>query len=169
MRGAGRWTIVAAAVGCAVALAGCTAQNAAAPAPTQTAWTVQPGAAPGDAGTAYDAKASVAENQQAFDSVIQTEIAKNPTATGQDVTAALEAAGFAKPTLQYSASKTSANLMPGSIMVSAQLGSSCLIGQWGSEVGGYHSAVAPALESGGCLVGGGGTGTTPKTPGSLAN
>jgi hypothetical protein len=29
----------------------------------------------------------------------------------------------------------------------------CLIGQYGPASGGYHSAVGPALATGGCLVG----------------
>jgi len=162
--------IAAAALGLGVLLAGCTSVADAPPAPTPTEWTVQPSPGATGGATAFVPKGSAAQNQSAFDAVIQGVLAKNAKATGQNVTAALESAGFAKSTLQFSASKTSANLVPGSIMVSAQLGPQCLIAQWGTAVGGYHSAIAPALGSGGCLVGGGGTGkATPGGTGSLGD
>ena len=171
MRGVGRSVIAVAALSLGAVLTGCTAAGNAAPAPTQTEWTVQP--SPGSttgSGTAFSPGGTAAQNQAAFDSVIQGVIAKNAKATGQNVTAALESAGFAKSSLQYSASKTSVNLVPGSIMLSAQVGTQCLIAQWGTAVGGYHSAIAPALGSGGCLVGGGGLGTSkPSSSGQLGN
>jgi len=38
--------------------------------------------------------------------------------------------------------------------VGVKVGNACLVGQWGSAVDGYQSAVAPVLRAGGCLVGG---------------
>jgi hypothetical protein len=154
-------------VALAVALAGCTQSSAVVASPSQTAWVVQPSAGSGESA---DARGTAIQAKAAFDRVIQGALSRNAGATGQTVTAALEAAGFPRSSLQFSASKTSANLTPGSIMVSAQLGSSCLIGQWGAAVGGYHSVIEPALGSGGCLVGGGGAGRTPaQSGGQLGN
>ncbi|WP_390227782.1 DUF6993 domain-containing protein [Gryllotalpicola reticulitermitis] len=158
--------LAVAVLGFGVALAGCTAAGNDVATPTQSAWTVQPtaGATTGSPDS-FVAKGTAAQNQAAFDATIQGVLAKNAKATGQAVTAALESAGLAKSSLQFSASRTSAKLVPGSILVSAQFGSECVIGQWGNAVGGYHSAIAPALGAGGCLVGGGGTGSTPSSGG----
>lgn len=170
VRGVGRAVIVVVALCSGIVLTGCTAAADDDPAPTQTEWTIQPSPGATSSGATFAAKGTAAQNRGAFDAAIQNVIGKNPKATGQQVAAALEAAGFAKSSLQFSASKTSVDLVPGSILVSAQLGTQCLIGQWGTAVGGYHSAIAPALNSGGCLVGGGGIGVTPsKGAGSLGD
>lgn len=148
--------MIVAAACVSIGLCGCTGAGNVQSAPAQTEWTVQPtpGATSGSL-TSFTPHGTAEQNRGAFDATIERALAASPNATGLTVAAALEAAGFPKSSLQSSASKTSANLQPGSILVSAQLGAQCLIGQWGTAVGGYHSSIAPALRSGGCLVGGG--------------
>lgn len=157
MRFVTRAAAVAAASVFAVSLAACTssAPGAQATAPTQTAWTLEPSAGPtAGSSTVYSAKGSADDNRAAFDAAIKKALAANAQATGNAVAEALKAAGFPMAATQVSASKTSANLQPGSISVAVKIGGKCLIGQWGNAVGGYHSSVAPALRSGGCLIGG---------------
>ncbi|MCL2516510.1 MAG: hypothetical protein FWD85_08010 [Microbacteriaceae bacterium] len=156
MRGVIRAVVAAGAVGAAFALAGCTSALGTGAQPVQTEWTMQPTAPVTSAppATRVDLKGSAADNQPLFDATIRATVKKNAQADGPAVEAALAAVGFERSTMQYSASRTSADLQPGSILVAAQLGKECLIGQWGTQVDGYHSLVAPVLGSGGCLVGG---------------
>jgi hypothetical protein len=153
-----RAAAVFAAAGLALALAACTSDGgqAAAPTPTATAWTVQAtaGATPGAGPAEFRANASAADNRPAFDAAIRAVLAGKPNADGAAVTAALKSAGFPMSATQVTDSKTSAELQPGSIMVGVKIGKECLVGQWGSAVDGYQSAVTPVLGSGGCLIGG---------------
>jgi hypothetical protein len=140
----------------ALALIGCTdGGETRAAAPTQTAWAEQTtGPAGAGASSSFDAHASAAANKAVFDSAIRKVLRKDPQAKGDAVAAALKSAGFPMTATQVSASTTSANLEPGSISVGVKVGKACLVGQWGSAVDGYQSAVAPVLRAGGCLVGG---------------
>jgi hypothetical protein len=149
---------VLAAAALALALTGCTsaAHGPDAQSPTQTAWSEQPSgpATPGSGAAAFSATGSAADNRAAFDAAIRGVLAGNANAGGDAVVAALRSAGFPMSATQVSASTTSANLQPGSIMVGVKVGDSCLVGQWGTAVDGYQSTVAPVLGSGGCLIGG---------------
>ncbi|GAA4156535.1 hypothetical protein GCM10022286_06920 [Gryllotalpicola daejeonensis] len=153
----GRVAVVGASAVLALTLAGCTA--AAAPqgaAPTQTSWSEEPstGGDSGTGATTFDAKGTAASNRAAFDAAITRVVAKNAKASGSAVAASLKSAGFPMNATQITASKTSADLQPGSIMVGVKVGADCLVGQWGSAVDGYHSTITPVLASGGCLIGG---------------
>ena len=154
----GRTTPVVALAAAALALAGCTSTTpgAAAPSPTQTAWTEAPTspASPGAGSTSFDPNGTAEQNRTAFDTAIRGVLAGNAKADGNAVAAALKMAGFPPSATQVTASTTSANLQPGSIMVGVKIGDSCLVGQWGTAVDGYQSTVAPALGTGNCLVGG---------------
>lgn len=154
----GRMTPVAAAVALALALAGCTSMRvgAGAPSPTQSAWTEAPTTSPssGASSTEFDSTGSAAQNRAAFDAAIRGVLAGNAQADGNAVAERLAAVGFPPAATQVTASTTSANLQPGSIMVGVKIGDTCLIGQWGTAVDGYQSTIAPALGTGGCLVGG---------------
>ncbi len=55
--------------------------------------------------------------------------------------------------MQVTPDRTSANLTPGSILFSALVDGTCLIGQFGDEVGGYHSTQARPISTGQCLIG----------------
>jgi hypothetical protein len=150
---------VLAAAALALTLTACTtaAEAPKAASPTQTAWTEQPSgpATPGaTAATAFSASGSAADNKPAFDAAVRGVLAGDAHANGDAVIAALKAAGFPMAATQVTANTTSANLQPGSISVGVKVGDSCLVGQWGTAVDGYQSTVAPALASGGCLVGG---------------
>ncbi|WP_027479002.1 DUF6993 domain-containing protein [Gryllotalpicola ginsengisoli] len=147
------------ALGVAASLAACTsADDRASTQPTPSEWsygsstsTASASATPAPA--TFDPKASAAANRAFFDSVNRKTLSGHPTASGKSVTRALVAAGFPSSALEVSASKTSANLEPGSILVAVKLHGQCLIGQWGSAVDGYHSTVAKPLATGKCLVG----------------
>lgn len=146
---------VAAATG--LLLAGCvtgTPGAAVTTAPPATAWTLEPSAGASAGSTAFNAHDSAAQNRAAFDAAITSVLKGNPDSDGPAVAAALQKAGFPMAATQLSASKTSADLQPGSISVGVKVGANCLIGQWGNAVAGYHSSVEPALGSGGCLIGG---------------
>ena len=65
----------------------------------------------------------------------------------------LAAAGFAKADMQMTADRTTVNLTPGSVQFSVLINGGCLIGQFGEDIGGYHSMVAPVLRTGKCLIG----------------
>ncbi|GAB3805562.1 hypothetical protein GCM10028798_27630 [Humibacter antri] len=135
-----------------MALAGCTATPVAPThAPTASASaspTPTPSALP-----ALDPKGSAKQNLAFFDYVNNRTIAvaKNPTA--QQFVDGLAAAGFAKPDMQMTADKTTVNLTPGSVQFSVLVNGGCLIGQFGNDIGGYHSTVAPVLGTGKCLIG----------------
>lgn len=149
--------VVLASAALALTLTACTQSSGhEASSPTQTAWQEQstPGATSGAGSTSFDAKASAADNRAAFDAAIHGVLAGNANADGATVAAALKKAGFPMSATQVTASKTSANLQPGSIMVGVKIGADCLVGQWGTAVDGYQSEVTPVLGSGGCLIGG---------------
>jgi hypothetical protein len=63
----------------------------------------------------------------------------------------LVAAGFDKGAMEVTADRTPLGSDVDSLQFSVLIGDGCLLGQAGA--GGYTSSVAPALESGTCLVG----------------
>lgn len=155
-----RAVVVGAALSGALALSGCSLTTSPAATPAQTAWTLEPvgpTTAPTTTGPALsraDSHASATRNRPVFDAAMRSLLKSKGDPDGPAAVGALAAAGFAKSSMQYSAATTSAHLTPGSILVSVQLGKECIVGQWGVQVNGYHSFIAPALGSGGCLVGG---------------
>lgn len=70
---------------------------------------------------------------------------------GRPIIDNLVAAGFDKAAMQVTADLTPHGSAVDSVQFSVRIGDECLIGQADDE--GYVSTVAPALESGGCLVG----------------
>jgi hypothetical protein len=155
VRVARRTGIAVAAVCAVLPIVACTSEAPVAT-PSQSAWTEQPSttATPSPTATRFDGRGSAADNLPIFDAVNRATLAAHPDADGTTVTQALIAAGFPRSSMQVSASKTSANLTPGSISVGVRVGDCCLVGQWGSAVDGYHSAVTTPLSTGACLVGG---------------
>jgi hypothetical protein len=100
-----------------------------------------------------DPKGTAKDNLGYFDYVNRRTIAANPTPNGQQFIAALAAAGFMKADMQVTADKTTINLQPGSLQFSVLINGGCLVGQFGTDIGGYHSEVVPVLDTGKCLIG----------------
>jgi len=144
-------------------LAGC----AAAPTPVATATSstsvaaaASPAAtsaasAPASAGGAAILRPELAasENLPYFDSVNVGVIAADASAGGRAFIDALVAAGFEESQMEVTADRTTVDLPADSVQFAVLFEGECLIGQYGPASGGYHSAVGPALGTGGCLVG----------------
>ena len=91
------------------------------------------------------------ENLPYFDSVNNALFAAQPHANGRAIVDSLVVAGFDKSAMQVTPDTTPTHNSTDSIQFAVQLGSDCLIGQFGG--GEYSSVVGPALATGGCLVG----------------
>lgn len=96
---------------------------------------------------------SAEENLASFDAVNLQVVAANASAGGRDFIDALVAAGFDRSQMQLTPDRTSVDLQADSAQFAVLVHDECLIGQYGPASGGYHSAVRPALGTGGCLVG----------------
>lgn len=96
---------------------------------------------------------AASENLAYFDAVNFGVIAANAEAGGRDFIDALTAAGFDKAQMQVTADRTTVDLQADSVQFAVLFQGECLVGQYGPASGGYHSAVRPALGTGGCLVG----------------
>ncbi|NUT58916.1 MAG: hypothetical protein HOQ00_08765 [Agromyces sp.] len=96
---------------------------------------------------------SAAENLAFFDAINLDVISANDEAGGRDFIDALGAAGFDKTQMQVTADRTTVDLAADSVQFAVLFQGECLVGQYGPASGGYHSAVRPALGTGGCLVG----------------
>jgi len=100
-----------------------------------------------------DPKGTAKKNLGFFDFVNNRTLAGNSNPSAQQFVDGLAAAGFPKSQMQMTADKTTVNLTPGSVQFSVLINGGCLIGQFGADIGGYHSTVAPALSTGKCLIG----------------
>ena len=96
---------------------------------------------------------SASENLPYFDAVNLGVIAAKAEAGGRDFIDALVAAGFDRAQMQVTADRTTIDLQADSVQFAVLFQGECLVGQYGPASGGYHSAVRPALGTGGCLVG----------------
>ncbi|MHA7986791.1 DUF6993 domain-containing protein [Rathayibacter sp. CAU 1779] len=135
-------------------LTGCTAPSNPATSPTSgTPASTSTRSAVPDVLPTMDPKASAAKNLNFFDYVNNRTIAGNQNPSAQQFVDALAAAGFAKSDMQMTADKTTVNLVPGSVQFSVLINGGCLIGQFGKDIGGYHSVVTPVLSTGKCLIG----------------
>lgn len=144
---------VALGVGLVMALAGCTA---APPPPTPTASTPSASSTPTTTSGALptmNPMGTAKQNLAFFDYVNTRTIAADTNPTPQQFVDGLAAAGFAKADMQMTADRTTVNLTPGSVQFSVLINGGCLIGQFGEDIGGYHSMVAPVLRTGKCLIG----------------
>lgn len=143
----------AAALVFAALLAGC---SAAAPTPTErtasSSATSTPAPVPSVLPT-LNPKGTAKENLGFFDFVNNRTLAGNSNPSAQQFVDGLAAAGFPKSQMQMTADKTTVNLTPGSVQFSVLINGGCLIGQFGTDIGGYHSTVAPVLSTGKCLIG----------------
>ena len=96
---------------------------------------------------------SAADNLAYFDSVNTALIRADPSAGGRAFIDALAAAGFDTAVMQVTADTTTIGGPADSIQFAVGVAGECLVGQYGPKSDGYHSAVRPALGTGGCLVG----------------
>ena len=100
--------------------------------------------------------AAAAPNQRLFVIVLEQGlvaegISANPAGTAER----LRAAGFDPAGISWTDTSTAIGLLSDTVFVSAQVGAECLIGQYGVSIQTMAVTVAPALASGGCLVGAG--------------
>ncbi|GHD38863.1 hypothetical protein D9V29_07280 [Mycetocola manganoxydans] len=131
-------------------LTGCSMQSSPSPATSGPGMQGSPTATPVPS---FDPAAPVDDARIVFDSVNTATLAGNPDAEGSDFVDALSAAGFDRATMELTADETTIGNAADSIQFSVRWGESCLIGQNGPAVGGYHSTVAPVLGTGRCLIG----------------
>lgn len=138
-------------------LVGCSPTPTPTPSPTSssspsaeasTAPTATPSVAP-----TFDPAAPADAALVFFDSVNTATLAANPAADGRTFIDGLVAAGFDKAAMQVTSDTTTIGNAADSIQFSVRWGDSCLIGQNGAAVGGYHSTLAPVLGTGSCLIG----------------
>jgi hypothetical protein len=92
------------------------------------------------------------ENKPFFDEV-NAQTATDAEAGGRDFVDALVAAGFDKEAMEVTQDATTLGDRAESIQFSVRWQDSCLIGQFGPAVGGYHSTLQPVLGTGRCLIG----------------
>jgi len=131
----------------ALLLSGCAQQPSPVPSVSSSAGpTASPSAAP-----SLDLEGTADDNLAYFNQVNAALFAANGGADGRTIIDNLVAAGFDKTTMQVTADKTAINGSVDSILFSVKLGESCLLGQHGG--GGYTGSVAPALNTGSCLIG----------------
>ncbi len=133
-------------------VSGCTAapppaSSASPSAPTETA------PATGSATPSLSPDLAASENLAFFDAVNLGVVAANASAGGRDFVDALVTAGFDKSRMEVTADRTTVDLQADSVQFAVLFSEECLVGQYGPASGGYHSAVRPALGTGGCLVG----------------
>lgn len=139
--------VVIGATGCSAAVPDVTASPVPSASPSETTRPT-PTAAP-----ALRPELSASENLPYFDAVNVGVIAANAEAGGRDFVDALAAAGFDKAQMEVTADRTTVDLQADSVQFAVLFQGECLVGQYGPASGGYHSAVRPALGTGGCLVG----------------
>lgn len=132
-------------------LMGCSSTPPAATTPSPTA-TKTPTSTPSAAPT-FDPEAPADEAVVFFDSVNTATLTANAAADGRAFIDGLVAAGFDKTAMEVTSDTTTIGNAADSIQFSVKWGESCLIGQNGAAVGGYHSTVAPLLGTGTCLIG----------------
>ena len=100
--------------------------------------------------------ASAAVNQRLFVIVLeQGLVAEGISADPAGTAERLRAVGFDSAGISWTDPSTAIGLLSDTVFVSAQVGAECLIGQYGVSIQTIAVTVAPALPSGGCLVGAG--------------
>lgn len=149
-RTAVRWFAVSGAVALGMALAGCAPTIPPATSTADSSSTAEPSPAPAPT---FDATASADQAKSLFDSVNAATLAAGSGADGRAFIDGLATAGFDKTTMELTADQTTIGNPADSIQFSVRWGDSCLIGQNGPAVGGYHSTLAPLLGTGTCLIG----------------
>jgi hypothetical protein len=110
-----------------------------------------PGPAPTAAADPELVRGGSADDNRAYFDFVNTASLADGNPGGRPVIDNLVAAGFDKAAMQVTADRTPRGSAVDSLQFSVRIDDDCLIGQ--ADGGGYVSTVAPALESGACLVG----------------
>lgn len=131
----------------------CTSPSDSPPEPTST---LAPPSSTPDAGPTPEAEpqlvpAGSAEDNLPYFDLVNSALLGDGSPGGRPIIDSLVAAGFDKTAMQVTADRTPQGSAVDSLQFSVQIGEHCLIGQ--ADGSGYASTVAPALESGGCLLG----------------
>lgn len=145
--------VVGGGVLAALLLAGCV-PSADSPTPETSAATptTQPTDAPATPEPlALDPDGTAEGNLAFFTSVVDAYLAANPEAGGRDIVDHLVGSGFDKANMEVTADTTAVGLDADNIQFSVRMNGTCLIGQNGNV--GVHTATAPLLATGTCLVG----------------
>lgn len=155
---AGRIRLIVCTAGAAlilgVSLAGCTSSSAQPTVTgTRTTATAPTSAASADPDPTLEPELSASENLAYFDVIALGVLAADPVAGGRAFIDALVVGGFDKAQMEVTFDKTAVDLTADSIQFSVRFAGECLIGQNGPATDGYHSAAAPILGTGTCLVG----------------
>ncbi len=136
-----------------VALAACTGTSPGQPSASASPSTPATARPTPSAPPTLSPQLSASENLAYFDSVNVRVIAADASAGGRAFIDALVAAGFEESQMEVTADRTTVDLPADSVQFAVLFEGECLIGQYGPASGGYHSAVGPALGTGGCLFG----------------
>lgn len=152
-------TLTVFALSTALGLAACTPGAPVAPTGAPATPSPRPSGASDSSATpeatpaALQPEGSAADNLPYFDSTNMAVIQADPSAGGRAFIDALAAAGFDTAAMQVTADTTTIGDPADSIQFAVGFAGECLVGQYGPKSDGYHSAVRPALGTGGCLVG----------------
>lgn len=92
------------------------------------------------------------DNKPLFDWVLGHAVLIDAVDPGKAMAKALIAEGFLAKNMQLTRSKTGTGKPADSVVISVQIGSSCLMGQRMADKS-YYSTIESALKSGGCLIG----------------
>lgn len=148
-------TLTVFALSTTLGLAACSPVAPVAPTGAPATASPRPSGAPVSSATppALQPEGSAADNLPYFDSTSKAVIQADPSAGGRAFIDALAAAGFDRAAMQVTADTTTIGDPADSIQFAVGFAGECLVGQYGPKSDGYHSAVRPALGTGGCLVG----------------
>lgn len=130
-------------------LAGCVNEPVPMPTPTPTSTTGSP--AP-EVQPEINLAGTAGQNKAYFDLVNQQLIAAGGALDGRAFIDNLVAVGYPKADMEVTPDRTAINGEASSVQFSIRLSGTCLIGQYGAEVG-YASTTAPLLGTGKCLIG----------------
>lgn len=92
------------------------------------------------------------DNRPLFDWVLGHTVLIDTKDPGKKMAKALIAAGFSAKSMQLTKSKTGTGKPADSVIISVQIGKSCILGQRMADKS-FSSSIESALRSGGCLVG----------------
>ena len=94
---------------------------------------------------------TASDNLAYFDAQNQALLAQTPKPDGRAFIDNLVSAGFSKKNMELTPDKTAIGLDRDNIQFSVKFNDECIIGQFGNV--GYHSIVAPVLQTDTCLIG----------------
>ncbi len=140
--------LVAVSACAAVGLSACASGGPANPAETPT-HSVSPRVAP-----TFSPNGTANDNIAYFRSIVEAAIeSQGLNASTEKLARSLSTNGFAAAGIEYSDNATAVGMKADSVTVAAEFKGQCLIAQYGPSIKGLAVTLAPALASGGCLLG----------------